>query len=293
MEQVLAEAERIGWQKALKNNLKDPLLIQHIAGEQRTAWKYFFPLPPKKSVFVDVGSGWGTLSFSLAKEGFSVVSLDYVAQRVKFCYLRKKQDGFNNVFPLCGSGLNLPLKDSCAYGIILNAVLEWAGYFRKDFSPHVLQKKMLSECWRVLKEGGRVYIAIENRTSLIYFLGAKDPHSGLRFTVVLPRFLANIYSKLKKGVPYRAYIYSMVGYRNLLRSAGFKSIKFYASFPSFRNFEYILPLKNKAVIKFFLRNTHKTKYFFLLKVISRLAGFLPLEYIFPCLVPDYYIVAQK
>ena len=105
---------------------------------------------------------------------------------------------------------------------------------------------MLKDFHRILKPGGHVYVGIENRIGYVYFLGGRD-HGGLRFTSLMPRPIADIYSRLIKRQPYRAYTYSLLGYKNLLKKAGYSQIDFYATIPSYRNVFFLVVLMSTAL----------------------------------------------
>jgi hypothetical protein len=108
----------------------------------------------------------------------------------------------------------------------------------------------LTNVFRVLKPGGILSLGIENRTLPYYFFGKRDPHCGLPFVTVLPRRLANIYSKKKAGKPYRSYLYSSKGYRKLLKGCGFSKIEIFSSLPSYNYPHDLIPL-NKNIYNFY------------------------------------------
>ena len=60
--------------------------------------------------------------------------------------------------------------------------------------PREAQLIFLREVKRVLANNGCLYVGIENRFGLPFFLGEKD-HSGLPYTSILPRKLANFVVK--------------------------------------------------------------------------------------------------
>jgi thiamine kinase-like enzyme len=97
----------------------------------------------------------------------------------------------------------------------------------------------LKELYRILRADGQIYLAIENRYALSYFQGQPEDHSGIVYGSLMPRALANMVSKKRKGKEYRTYTYSKRGYLKLLRSAGFTQATFYIPYPDYRSFDTI------------------------------------------------------
>ena len=80
-----------------------------------------------------------------------------------------------------------------------------------------------------------VYRGIENRFSLRYFLGSPDDHSFIRFTSLMPRWMAQIYYKLRTGKNYFMHTHSLSGYRQMLKQIGFTMDMEYCPWPNYRN----------------------------------------------------------
>ncbi|MCL4401858.1 MAG: hypothetical protein M1436_04210, partial [Acidobacteria bacterium] len=104
----------------------------------------------------------------------------------------------------------------------------------------------------LLAPGGKIYVAIESRFGWNQIRGAID-HSGLRYTSLLPRFLARMVcrysSNYRSGVNagYRTYTYSYYGYRKLFRSAGLNLAAAYVSLPGYNEPTNLIPLKTPAI----------------------------------------------
>src|SRR4030042_1752759 len=64
-----------------------------------------------------------------------------------------------------------------------------------------IQTRLLKEIYRVLKKGGYLYLATENRFAANYFAFGRG-HDGLFFSSIMPRCLAKIYSKIVKKQDY-------------------------------------------------------------------------------------------
>ncbi|NUN95487.1 MAG: hypothetical protein HUU16_04885 [Candidatus Omnitrophica bacterium] len=106
--------------------------------------------------------------------------------------------------------------------------------------------------WERLRPGGWLYVGIENRFGISYFLGAMD-HSYLKYTSLLPRPLADWVTRRRRGHAYRTYTYSPIGYRRLLEGAGFGEIRFFGVMPTYSRPINYWPLGDGIPIQRFAR----------------------------------------
>ncbi|MFO0718738.1 MAG: methyltransferase domain-containing protein [Candidatus Paceibacterota bacterium] len=253
---------------------------------------FHFLLPFKKdSVILDLGSGFGNVTIPMAKHYKHVVAADASLPLLEYSSLRAKSENINNIDYVQVDPLeecNLPFKPKSFDVIILNGVLEWVGPAKKDVSPTITQKRFLAYLATLLKDDGFLYIGIENRL----FPGwlRRDPHSKLKYTSILPRFLANWYAK-KHGHAdgYKTYIYSSFGYKKMLRQAGFGFTKFLYPYTTYREPEYIYS-NDTAVRRFifagYLKNIFTKKWSTFLKFLS----FINADRIF---LSSFMIIASK
>lgn len=186
------QAEASGdWYGSITRNLADrPRLIRYITDSSRMGWLFHVYDERNHAACLDVGSGWGMISFGLSHFYDTVYSLDGVYERLRFQSIRARSDGVDNIRFLRSSLLKLPLGDHSLDLIALNGVLEWVGLSDPNREPHELQRMFLAEIARLLKPEGKVFLGIENRFGLQYLLGHKD-HSGLSFTSLAPRPVAD------------------------------------------------------------------------------------------------------
>lgn len=293
MDNLIARAKLIGWRAALKESFftHDRAYYNYITDPKRANWHHLLNLK-KDARILDLGCGWGTLSFSLAQAHNKIVAFDVTSQRLEFIRLRKESGQTHNLFPVCGQLSSLPFCGGYFDLVILNGVLEWAGVVENGLGPAEVQMRALREARRVLKPDGVLYLAIENRWSLINFLGCKDTHSGLRFAPLLPRRLANIYSRMMRNKDFREYTYTYGQLKKILTSAGFFRIDFYAALPTYRKFYFLVGLNSSRQVKFFLgylmhaRDTLQGCLVAAIKIL-RLYGLV--KYF----TPDYSIFAYK
>jgi hypothetical protein len=135
----------------------------------------------------------------------------------------------------------------------MNGVLEWIPVGRSG-DPQMLQQTALTKAFELLRPGGCLYVGIENRLPISYFIGAPDPHCGLPFVTVLPRPAADWYARRKGHTDgYRNYLYSVGGYQKLLMNAGFSTVEPYLALPSYNVPRFFMPL-NENVFSYFSHN---------------------------------------
>lgn len=242
MQQVNTESKRVGWKAAVKKLILEyPKMEEYLLNHGRVDWiSHCYDLTHKQTC-LDIGSGWGSLAFDLSHYYENVYSLEAVKERVEFQAIRKKEEKVNNVHVIRYDFMKLPFPDNSFDLVVVNGVLEWVGISSYKDHPQDMQKAFLREVHRVLKPSGCAYIGIENRFGLTYLFGAED-HSGLPYTSLLPRFIANLvvrYLRRTKGryklntrmeeewKSYRTYTYSVWGYHGLFKDVGFKKIRSY------------------------------------------------------------------
>lgn len=167
---------------------------------------------------VDVGAGLGTNAIALARSARHVYALDGSVRRSALTAARARAEGLTNLTPVHADASRIPLgSESCDLALLIG-VLEWTGLGTDD--PVSAQRLVLSEIRRVLKPGGSLLIGIENRFGAHYFLGAREEHTNLRFVSLLPRRLADLYSRAIQGRNMTTYTHSRSALLELVRSAG-------------------------------------------------------------------------
>ena len=187
---------------------------------------------------LEVGTGYGQITVDLAQNFGQVYSIDATKLNLEFTECRVSNLGLTNVtlfhVPLFEEDfLNHPkLKETEFDLIVLNGVLEWVGSGIQQGYPRELQSRFLKKLYNVLNRDGVLYLAIENRLYPKWW--TRDPHTKQAFVTILPRVLANTYSKMKYGSPYRNFIYSRSGIIKLLLDSGFSIDREVLNFYSYR-----------------------------------------------------------
>jgi len=268
MEQAIDVAKRSGFRESLLHVVsKHPDLGHYLLSPARIDWLFHCLSSGSTGTCLDIGSSWGNLSFSLAEYFDEVWSLEAVWPKIEFQKIVKAQENRDNVHVVRGGSLNLPFPSAYFDLVTANGVLEWAGTEDPSRHPRQVQLAFLREIKRVLKPTGCLYIGIENRLGVQFLLGARD-HSGLPYTSVVPRRIADLAVKVlgktggahqanrwsrEEQNSYRTYTYTGPGYEKLLREAGYQHSKLYWSL------DYNLPLfagrvKDPQSVTFFARH---------------------------------------
>ncbi len=236
---IIRLCEEHGWEKGLAAFLesqplaKADFLARYMFPEARAGGKLLLNLDTSARV-LDLGCGSGTLTVNLARSVSEVIGVDAGLSQLRLVYLRAKEAGLCNLRLVCaGDRQHLPFPAESFDIVFLNGVLEWVGCNRPG-NPRDLQRGFLADVHRVLKADGEIYIGIENRLGHPYLRGGRDEHTSMRFVTVVPRPIANLLSLWQTGKPYRVYTYSRMGYRKLLREAGFSISHFYLPRPNYR-----------------------------------------------------------
>jgi SAM-dependent methyltransferase len=253
MRTVLEVARERGWRESLLEAYHPENLEAHTtaADPRRADWSFLLPLT-RDSVALDIGCGWGAVSFALAKTCRAVVAMDATWERISFVEIRREQEGVDNLYPVHGGDtLRFPFPDESFDVAAMVGVLEWVGVSHPALPPQEAQAAILRNAHALLKPGGHLYIGIENRYGYQYWMGSPD-HNGVRYVSLLPRWLANTVSLRRTGRPYATYQYSRSGYRRLLCQAGFSDVQFFAPVPQYRSPRFYLPLDTHSAVKHFL-----------------------------------------
>ena len=225
----------------------NPDMAAYLTEDKRIDWLFHCLDDLTLDSCLDLGSGWGSLSVRLSHFFRHVWSLDGTWPRLRFQQAYAERRGARNLRLVRGNLFPLPFPDQSFDLVVANGVLEWVGLVNLDRPVTELQTAFLQEIHRVLKPNGVLYIGVENRFGFGNFAGSRD-HSGLPYSALLPRRLASlavrwfrrpypddttVYRTASRWRDYRTYTYSLRGYRQLLRRAGFAAISFAWAWPSY------------------------------------------------------------
>jgi len=248
---VLDRAEKEGWEAAVRGR-RD--LAEWTLAAGRAGGLYLTRIG-RASIVLDYGCGFGSLSIAAAAAAREVAAVDAAGPFIRGTAIRTRQGGIANVLPVQSDYPHLPFFDETFDLVIVNGVLEYIPCQRPDRPPMETVRACIAALTRVLKPGGQLYLAIENRFGINYLLGAKDEHSGLRFATVLPRPLADLYSRIRNKRPYLTWTHSHRALRRMFAEAGYADARLYAAFPDYRFPAHLVSLADTNLLDFFARRS--------------------------------------
>lgn len=278
------------WKNVLERSVNEIITCKRSWFENQRKGYFYLTFPCVSDArALDIGAGSGIISEVMSKRFQEVIALEYNPNFIEFMRLRFEQEKKTNIRLVRANGLQLPFRENSFDLIVVNGVLEWLPNFLPNQNPYKTQINFLKSCLKKLKNGGNLVLAIENRFCFNYFFGA-TPHGDIPFTTVLPRPLANFISKTVSNKPYLNYIYSPLGYKRILKKAGYHNAELFVILPDYSNPKTIVPfvrndlLVNEIMSSCSLPNNRAKRilYIFLLK--ARLLRYL---------INSFYVVGQK
>lgn len=272
MNKLLNIAKISGWRTAVRDiGLKYPFMIDVFLNNTRVDWLFHCLDLSKTSSCLELGSGWGTTTFCLARYYDKVWSFDSVKQRLEFQRIRQNQDKIKNIKFGRTSWLTMPFQDN--HFDLVATKNHMAGLtFDNNSNTRKVQLGFLKEIRRILKPGGCLYIGSPNRIKFTSFFHKNN----------------NLFN------------YNYNGFKKILKEAGFSNIEFYWTLdfnrPEFsgridgENLKYLLYSIQKKSIVFPIYNK------FVKSSIIPIGAHLPdkiIKYALKFLSPSFLIYAYK
>lgn len=287
LEKALQVLEEKGWQEFEKQFSKK---FDFTFEENRADFRFMIPVT-KQSIILDAGAGMGRISIPLARVAGKIISVENSFLRAKFLKKRATHEKLSNIEVFVGDLFDLDYPEETFDCIVMNGLLEWIGMTDRFSRPRQAQLAALNLCKKMLKKGGYLYIGIENRHALSYLSRGVD-HSGLRYTSFMPRFLADWYTRARKGRPYNTYTYNKYGYQKLLSDAGFATSDFYLVYPGYNSPRILVPYDNLTVFSYVIR-MFMSERSWEKRLIRRIAQIRPLLWLYRWFFFSFSIYAKK
>ena len=195
------------------------------------SWPIFYHLSPERENILDwyewkddasvfeVGAGCGAISGVLCRNAKRVVAND-LSKRRSTINAYKNQDASNLEIMVGNFNVVAEKMEERFDYVTLIGVLEYAkSYIGKD-NPY---PEYLEKINRLLKPGGKILIAIENRLGLKYFAGCREDHVGREFVGI-------------EGYPGIDFVetFSKPELEQMLQENGFSKFKFYYPYPDYK-----------------------------------------------------------
>lgn len=131
----------------------------------------------KNQTVLEVGAGCGAITGGLCKKAGKVVANDLSKKRSLINAHRNKN--YDNLEISVGNFIDVANRLKTKFDFItLIGVLEYADSYIVGEQPHLSFLELLKN---LLKENGKIVIAIENRLGLKYWAGCKEDHVGKYF----------------------------------------------------------------------------------------------------------------
>lgn len=192
-------------------------------------WTFLYHLSPirhnvlrwfdfdKNAELLEIGAGCGAITGLFCENVKQVTAIDLSKRRSTINATRNKK--YSNLEIYVGNFEDIKLDRKFDY-ITLIGVLEYSIYYIDSKDPFV---DMLKKVKSMLKPGGKLLLAIENKYGMKYWAGAREDHTGKPFDGI------NGYVNVD-----RVRTFSKGTLRNVLESAGFMDNAFYYPVPDYK-----------------------------------------------------------
>lgn len=159
--------------RELEAHAKDWISRYHFARSRSLAYQSL-EIPSNASV-LEIGSGSGSITRLLGERAGTVLAIEGSPRRAAMT--RQRTRDLPDVSVLCASFEEIHFLQTFDI-IVCNGVLEYASLFVSGSDPAARMVEMFS---RLLKPGGTLLVAIENKLGLRYFNSAREEHTGIIF----------------------------------------------------------------------------------------------------------------
>lgn len=212
----------------VKNNEPDsfPEII-----EQKKSWPIFYHLSSFRTNIIDwlpikktdkvleIGSGCGAITTSLAKKAGSVTCIDLSKKRSLVNAYRNKEH--DNVTIMVGNFKDIEPNLPTDYDyVMLIGVFEYGHAYIGGKTPY---EDFMCICNRHRKSDGRMIIAIENKFGLKYFAGCREDHLGTYFSGL---------EGYREGGSARTF--TRQGLEKIIKASNIDEYSFYYPYPDYK-----------------------------------------------------------
>ncbi|NLT11434.1 MAG: class I SAM-dependent methyltransferase [Clostridiaceae bacterium] len=172
-QEVLQELENgVSPATLLEEDYRWPILY-HFSPERHAALDWIDAIDDAD--VLEIGSGWGAITGCLCERARHVTCVELSLIRSQINAIRNKN--YSN-FGITVANLNdIPFEKQFDV-VTLIGVLEYCGRYTEDSNPY---EAFLQKAFSLLKPGGTLVLAIENRLGLKYFAGANEDHYNRPF----------------------------------------------------------------------------------------------------------------
>ncbi len=203
-----------GYKEIFKKDIRWPIFY-HITPIRKNILKWY---PFKEnSEILEIGAGMGAITNILCEKAKQVTSVELSKQRA--LAIEKRCKNKENLELIVGNFNDIKFYKKFDY-ITLIGVLEYAPLYTNTENPF---HNFLMQIKKLLKEDGKLLIAIENQYGMKYFSGAWEDHTGKAFDGITGY-------ENKKGIR----TFGKEKLKNILKEAEFNYTKFYYPMPDYK-----------------------------------------------------------
>lgn len=184
--------------------------------DMRKALLSWYPFE-ENGTLLEIGAGMGALTGFLCKKCRHVTAVELSELRAKAIYKRHQSIPNLNIF--VGNVLEIPFQEKFDY-ITLIGVLEYQGNYLNSDRPYI---DFLQKVGRLLKPGGKLLIAIENKYGIKYWCGTPEDHTGVLFDGI---------NQYRNGGEARTF--DKFELENMLKQSGYLQQRFYYPMPDYK-----------------------------------------------------------
>jgi SAM-dependent methyltransferase len=148
-------------------------LLYHLSPERRNLLEWY-PFR-RDAALLEIGAGCGALTGMFAERVAQVTAVELSEKRSRI--IERRHADKANLEIMAGNFTDMTFERSFDY-VTLIGVLEYTRAFIKAPDPY---ERLMGRLAAVLKPGGVLIVAVENRLGLKYFAGARDDHTGRQF----------------------------------------------------------------------------------------------------------------
>ena len=206
--------QRKPFRTVLEKDNRWPVLY-HLSPERRNLLEWY-PFR-QKAALLEIGAGCGALTGLFCEKVAHVSAVELSEKRSRIVYERYQD--VDHLEVIAGNVMDIEFSRLFDY-VTLIGVLEYAKSFIDASNPY---RDLFEKISTVLKPGGNVFVAVENKFGIKYFGGAREDHTGRAFDGI-------------EGYTTVAHVetFSKDELSELLQESGYSSIQFYYPYPDYK-----------------------------------------------------------
>jgi len=205
---------RLSYEQAIAENDSWPV-VYHFSPVRKNLLDWY-AFPAGCSV-LEIGAGCGAVTGVLCEKAGRVVANELTKRRAEI--LANRHQDATNLEVIVGNLSDIEFNEQFDI-VTLIGVLEYAKSFTDSERPY---DDFLQSIWKLVKPGGKLLVAIENRYGLKYWSGAPEDHTS--------KFFDSIEGYVDGGV---AQTFSRQELEDLLHANGFSDAYFYYPHPDYK-----------------------------------------------------------